>query len=383
VARSGRAPSYRRQNYAGGRATAFIEIRGQRIYLGRYGTPESKEKYRRILAEIDASGPTLALAKGATHNRTINELLVLYWEHAAKYYVKDGKPTSEQASLKAAFRPLSELYGGLDAQEFGPKGLTAVRQVMIARRWTRKSINKHVNRIVRFFKWAVGQEFLAAEVWKKLQAVDGLRSGRTAAADPQPIKPVSDQTVEQTLPFLSPAIAAMVRFQQLAGCRPSEVCALRPADIDRSGDVWEYRPESHKTQHHDRARVIFIGPRAQEILLPYLLRHDDSFCFAPSKGPRRSPLDRYDTAGYRRRIAFGCDRAFPPPAELAGAEKLQWQKQHRWSPNRLRHSCATELRKQFGLDVASIVLGHKELETTQVYAERDLAAARAAMRSVG
>ena len=41
-------------------------------------------------------------------------------------------------------------------------------------------------------------------------------------------------------------------------------------DLDRSGDVWEYRPESHKTEHHGRQRIIYIGPQAQQILLPYL-----------------------------------------------------------------------------------------------------------------
>jgi hypothetical protein len=29
-----------------------------------------------------------------------------------------------------------------------------------------------------------------------------------------------------------------------------------------------------------------------------------------------------------------------------------WRKEHRWSPNRLRHTKATEIRKQFGLEAA-------------------------------
>jgi hypothetical protein len=34
-------------------------------------------------------------------------------------------------------------------------------------------------------------------------------------------------------------------------------------DVDRSNSVWEYHPTSHKTEHHDRDRIIFIGPKAQ------------------------------------------------------------------------------------------------------------------------
>ncbi len=64
----------------------------------------------------------------------------------------------------------------------------------------------------------------------------------------------------------------MVRFQRLTGCRPIEVCLVRPCDVDTSGQVWVFRPESHKTEHHGRDRTICIGPKAQDILRKYLLR---------------------------------------------------------------------------------------------------------------
>jgi len=46
-----------------------------------------------------------------------------------------------------------------------------------------------------------------------------------------------------------------------------------------------------------------------------------------------------------------------------------------WTPNRLRHTRATELRHAYGLDAAGAVLGHSRLETTQLYAERSQALA--------
>ena len=55
----------------------------------------------------------------------------------------------------------------------------------------------------------------------------------------------------------------------------------------------------------------------------------------------------------------------------------------RWSPNRLRHTKATELRKQFGLDAAGAVLGHTKLETTQIYAERSMELAERAALATG
>jgi len=58
-------------------------------------------------------------------------------------------------------------------------------------------------------------------------------------------------------------------------------------DLDRSGDVWEYRPESHKTEHHGRQRIIYIGPQAQQILLPYLQRDSEAHCFSPAESEHR------------------------------------------------------------------------------------------------
>ncbi len=42
-----------------------------------------------------------------------------------------------------------------------------------------------------------------------------------------------------------------------------------------------------------------------------------------------------------------------------------------WHANQLRHSKATEVRRQFGLEAAQVSLGHAKADVTQVYAERD------------
>ena len=117
--------------------------------------------------------------------------------------------------------------------------------------------------------------------------------------------------------------------------------------------------------------------------------------------PRRPPGNRYDVAAYRRAIARACDRAFPPPAPLAkregetavewkarltSAQKQElrrWRDQHRWYPHQLRHTAATRLRKEYGLEAAQVILGHKTLTVTQVYAEKNVEAARKIMAQVG
>jgi hypothetical protein len=156
--------------------------------------------------------------------------------------------------------------------------------------------------------------------------------------------------------------------------------------------------------------VIFIGPRAQEILRPYLLRAADAFCFQPAESERRrkdemrarrktkvqpSQVDRrkkrptrqpgvcYAREDYARAIRKACDKAFPTPPEIEGAELLAWRREHRWAPNRLRHAAATEIRRQFGLEAAQVVLGHSRADVSQVYAERDQTLAASVMAKIG
>jgi integrase len=240
---------------------------------------------------------------------------------------------------------------------------------------------------------------------------------------------------------MRPVIRAMVGFQRLTGCRPDEVCRLRPIDLDRKNPVcWVYRPGSdqgqhgqHKTAHHGHERLILIGPKAQKVLTPYLDVEPNAYCFSPVESERqrsddrrdarqspmtpsqsarkpqarrkRAPRDHYDETSYRNAVYRACDRAFPLPANLAprlldnskresraawwtrltNAEKGEvrsWRKNHRWHPNQLRHSRATDLRP-FGLDVAKTVLGHTRVETTLIYAEKDLAAAMEVVSKVG
>ena len=53
-------------------------------------------------------------------------------------------------------------------------------------------------------------------------------------------------------------------------------------------------------------------------------------------------------------------------------EVRRWRRMHRWHPNQLRHTFATEVRKAHGLEAAQVLLGHARADVTQVYSERNL-----------
>jgi integrase len=99
---------------------------------------------------------------------------------------------------------------------------------------------------------------------------------------------------------------------------------------------------------------------------------------AKSNG-RRRPRDRYDTASYRHAItraveALNKERKAKDPSAVPVED---------WSPNQLRHAAATQIRKEFGLEAAQVVLGHTSADITQVYAERDQALAARVVKQIG
>ena len=54
-----------------------------------------------------------------------------------------------------------------------------------------------------------------------------------------------------------------------------------------------------------------------------------------------------------------------------------------WTPNQLRHTAATAIRKSADVETAKTILGHSELRTTEIYAERELARAVEIMLRIG
>jgi integrase len=278
-------PRYRKHRASG---QAIVVLCGQCFYLGPHGTKASKLEYDRLIAEWLARGRRpLTDPVEESGGITIVELIARYKRYAEGYYRKDGAVTSEVASILSAAKVLKQMYGRDPVNEFGPLRLQAVQQTMIRVNWTRSNINKQVQRIVRMFRWGVSQELVRPDVAQALRDVQGLHKGRTEARESAPVRPVEDSVVNVTLEHLPPIVADMVRLQRLTGCRPEEICAIRPCDVDASGPVWAYRPESHKKERHGRERVIFIGPKGQDVLRPYLLREKAAFCFCPAEGERK------------------------------------------------------------------------------------------------
>lgn len=347
-----RLPKYRLHRPSG---QALVELGGKRHYLGKHGTAESRAKFDRIVGEWLAKGRQGAVAepssKGRSFDLDLHELIAAYWGHADQYYRTDGEVTGQHHQVRNTLKRLRAMYGDTLVTDFGPLAMAAF-QVMLLETGdlSRTSINKALGIVRRMFKWGVGRELVSEAGWLRLRTVDGLKRGRTTAREAADIRPVDDHNVQLAVAALSETVADMVLVQRLLAARPSEICRMRVEEIDRSGDVWLYRPGRHKGSHLGRHRVLGIGPKAQELLSPRMLGAGSGHVFL-----NRSGLP-YDKDSYAKRIRVACRRA--------GIEA--------WAPNRLRHSQATAIRAAFGLEGAQVSLGHSKADVTQLYAERDM-----------
>lgn len=380
-------PTYRKRTIRGREiavVTLYDASTGKRrdVWLGDHGTPASRARYARLLTRWEDAGrrlpgrrPPLSPAAGPT----VTEIMAAYWPAVV------ARVSSRHAeNLRPLLRRWREHYGRHPAGEIMPSMLREWRATVV-REVSADAARRATAAVLALFRWAVSHELLPVEVYQRLQTIEPLR-----VPPPTRIGPAPEMAVTAVRPLVSAQVRAMIDLQLATGMRPGEVCAMRPCDITITGRVWTYRPPSHKTAHHGHDRVVYLGPRAQAVLRPFLTdRPTTAHVFSPAEAvaawraaktaarktplswgnrpgtnrrakPRRSAGDHYTSGSYCQAIRQACDRAGVP----------------RWHPHQLRHNYATAIRAEYGLEAARILLGHcSALVTEAVYAERDQQAA--------
>ena len=421
-----KTPSYRLHRSTG---QAVVTLRNPRtghcrdFYLGKHDTPESHVAYAELIKEFHESGGAVdgrpQPLKTVPTTETMTSLFVDYWKaQRRRAGLKERQRLkSNMYTPRVALRTCREYCGTMSVEEFGPLRLQQVREAFIDEGHNRDTINTKVATIVDAFRWGVSQERVPWEVLKRLETVEPLKPGEADVPERGKVEPVALDRVEAVRPWVSHQIRAMIDVQRYTGARPGEVVQMRPMDIDRSREVWVYTPQSHKTAYRGHRRMILLGPKAKAVLEPFLEgRAEAAYMFSPAEAERArreqqrarrtahpstnksrdakrkaegrtagaNVGDHYTTDSYRRAIQRGCDRAFPPPKPLKGDKLKQWRKEHRWAPNQLRHTAATQIRRTHGLEAASLLLGHSSATITDaVYAERDLAKIEQAVLETG
>ncbi len=281
---------------------AVVTIDGRDFYLGKHGSPEAFARYAVLISDYQAN--SLSLPEGfnqrAIDDRaflllsqkveippehlevrpiTVKQLTAAYRAHIDQRYSRNHQ-VQDRERRKAICKVLEDHDAKTYVDDFGPRKLKEHRARFIADGdKSRKYINRMIQEIRRVFKWGIAEELVKAETLVSLKAVEPLLGGE-AAFENEERRPVDIEVVRKTAQFLSPVVRAMLRVQIKTGMRPSEICRMRPCDIDRSGPVWLYRPSTHKTKWKGQKREIPLVGDAREAIENFINRDQKAFLFS-------------------------------------------------------------------------------------------------------
>lgn len=380
--------------------------------LGPWG--EHHDAETRAIAEWKAS-----LQSGLTCLRneaiSVASLIDQYLKFSQQYYSprligeNDSRTVGNQhARVVRALRYPWKLYRELPAEKFGPLALEACRELMIDDDLSRKYANQLIGCIQRAWKWASSKQLVSEASHSWLTKLQPLRKGRCRAREGPGTPPIVPwEVIQKTISHTSRTIAGMILTQYYCCMRPEEVCIMRKGCIIKElkvkgapAGMWGYYPGIFKGDHLDNTvvqEVIPIGPKAQELLQPFLEEAvaDDDYLFSPSKAqveemalkrslrktkvqpsqqdrrkknPLKSPGAHYLPDSYRQAVQRATARAGVPS----------------WSPVQLRHTHSTEIRDKYdGIDVAQLALRHKHSKTSEIYAKLQVSKAFQLMAKEG
>lgn len=344
-----------------------------RKYFGK-DPVKAKEAYIHWLAA--RGGPP---APPPADRATVADVVGVYLRHADQRYTDKR----ERHRIGVALAAVLELHGPQPAASFRAKALREVRGKLLyegKKLRSRRYINKLVRSIQTAWRWLATEELVPAEAAASVGLVRALRPG-DGGREREPVLPPDPADIAATLAQCPALVADMLRVQLLTGARPGEVCRMKWDEVSRSPDqpvplpgtgrtvaalkcgettVWVYAPGSHKTAKRGKSRAVPIGPKAQAVLAGRVA--DTGLVFATRLGRA------YRADSYSKAVTRACRKAGVPE----------------WSPNQLRHACATDLAERFDDHTAASVLGHAAGSTaTRVYVEQALRKAAAAAAQVG
>jgi integrase len=374
-----RVPKYALHKASG---RAFCKIDGQYHYLGKHGSPESLQAYAAIIFERTGKAPPpIADPK----NLTIPGLISAFLSRNQAEYAPGSR---EPKQFTHALLPLARVCKSVRAADFQAHHLDSVRKAMAngswltaeekaayAKRkravcWCREVINRRVARIKLMFKRCELWGLVPPGTHARLSVI----TGSSTKALPSPdTEPASWGDVKRLAVFLSrpgkgrhkeraKRLAALLLTLWWSGARPGEIRIMRAGDVDRSGEVWIYRPETHKNAWRGQTREIALGPKCQAVLKSLMGDDPTAYLFPSRRGP--GPYSEW-----------GLSNAIRKAGRAAGITLHAYQ---------LRHAGKRRIETEHGEAAAKAFLGQESLESTRKYARtHDAALARKVARTAG
>ena len=386
-----------------------VYVNGKKIMLGRSGTPEANAAYLDLQKRWFVD-PTLSSLK--PQRATVDDLCLAYLRFA------EVDDPSHFSSIRTAVKILLANFAGQAADSLDSRSFLILQEKFVEHKVSRRYCNSLMVHIRAMLKWGAVRKLVSSLVLSEAKLVSALRQGKTKARENPDREDVPDEVVDMTLPYLLPTLRDMVRVQRLASMRPSEVCRMKPGEIDREYTapdgtvVWMYTPGTNKNSWREKrrnkeyVRIIPLGKPEQDIIAPRLVgKSDDDHVFSPkdamrehyaeraakrqsrvqpsqvkrkarnAKNPKRRDRDHYDKRSYLGAISRSIKNA---NKRLPVGEQIP-----HWTPYQLRHAGVTETILQAALEIARATAGHQSTAVTELYHHADvrIATELAAQRS--
>ena len=229
------------------------------------------------------------------------------------------------------------------------------------------------------FKWGVSEELVPNNIYSALTTVPPVAMGETNAVEACPRTTTSDEIFSAVINHLRGFYRDIALVLRYTAMRPIELIRMTVGEVhtDDSG-VLLYIPVRHKNSHRGKSRIIPFGPRATEVIRPYLQgKPSEAFVFAKED----SLKNLYDSKGMNNR---------PREEKLCGISEPAFRKALRqafnesindgsipadtpmWTPYSIRHLAITEMGTLEGVVAGQRLAGHSQLRTTEIYSHQEL-----------
>ena len=346
-------------------AVVRVKVNGKTksVYLGKWGSKEAEDAYRRIAAEYYSSSSSQAeIVEGKTTLYDVYRAFLLELENKADdadkrcykncvWYAMGVLPDvlTDELELKhlALYQNhLLQIANEVREEVRNEDGELVQKQKKI---WSRQTVCRMVRYHKTILRYGISQGLIPHAFYWALKSTAPIRE-QDGLKETDPVVGVADSVVLETLPFLPAQIADMVLIIRGAGLRPVECCRLRKCDLDTTSACWRGYIKS-KTTWRGLPRYIAFSPSETAVLKKWAeAKTDTEYIFSP-EGENRQWNVQIVSRHVRKAIALANKSGFSIP---------------HWTLYQLRHQAYTENAGKYGVDVASKVAGNR-IDQAAVY----------------
>lgn len=380
--------------------------RAQRVYLGRDEAAARAEYDRIVMPMLHGRPPALEVKADANKEAPAPAKVVRVVKVLADYirYLRARQPTTHghyvhEDHVGPMARLVRDVIGFEEAATLKSTQIEKAFDAMVRQGWALATIRKRTLAFRNVIKRAVKDEVLPERVIAAFDLADRVDECTKGVKQALKRRPADLADVRRTQEHCTQSVRDMIELMVVTGCRPTEVFRMRAVDIDTAGPVWKYTPVTHKTQHHGKTRVIYIGPKGQQVLARYFGRGRVDL---PVFSPKLSEVERREAMHAARTTRLSCGNR-PGTHRKASPERTPgtaWNGssfghaieaaqtragiETKWCAYQIRHLSLTAFRAAGSLDATAVLAGHSSTKITdEIYAQRDEAKALELVARVG